>query len=87
MTQEQVAALQDQGEADFTDAERAAIDSAEELTRTSALSDKTFARLKKHFNDRQIIEITVVACTFNYTNRFNAGLDMDLTVYPEDPSR
>jgi alkylhydroperoxidase family enzyme len=65
-------------------AERAALDYAEELTRNPrAVSGATFAELRRHWNERHIVEITAVACLFNAFNRFNNALEMDLTVYPK----
>ena len=84
MTEAQVSCLLDSGKAEFTAAERAAIAFAEELTRNpSGVSDATFAELRKHWNERQIVEITAVACLFNSFNRFNNALNVDLTIYPQ----
>lgn len=77
-----MAALQGQGKADFTAAERAAITYAESLTR-NAVPDGVFAELRRHWSDRAIVEITAVACAFNFTNRFNTALDTDVTAYPK----
>ena len=83
MTEEQVGCLTGAGTAAFTPAEQAAITFGEELTRNPAgISDATFAELRKHWNERQIVEITAVACMFNSFNRFNNALGVDLTVYP-----
>ena len=76
--------LLDSGSAEFTPAEKAAIAFAEELTRKpTGVPDETFAELRKHWNERQIVEITAVACMFNSFNRFNNALGVDLTVYPK----
>ena len=84
MTEAQVACLTDAGTADFTPAEQAAIAFGEELTkRPQAVSDATFAELRNHWNERQIVELTAVACLFNSFNRFNNALGVDLTVYPK----
>ncbi len=73
----------DAEKADFTPAERAAIAFAEELTKSPAgIADATFAELRRHWNERQIVEITATACLFNSFNRFNNALGVDLTVYP-----
>jgi alkylhydroperoxidase family enzyme len=77
-----VAALQGKGAAEFTPAERAAIAFAEGMTR-GGVSEATFAELRTHFDERAIVEIAAVTAVFNYTNRFNTALDMDLTVYPK----
>lgn len=75
--------LLDSGRADFTPAERAALAFAEELTLTPAgVSDPTFGELRKHWSERQIVELAAVACLFNSFNRFNNALGVDLTVYP-----
>src|SRR5262245_40785326 len=41
----------------FTDAERAALDYATELTRDKAVNLETFARLARYFSEREICEI------------------------------
>ena len=84
MTEAQVGCLLDTGPADFTPAEKAAIAFAEELTKhPQGVAEPTFAELRKHWNERQIVEITAVACLFNSFNRFNNALNVDLTVYPQ----
>jgi uncharacterized peroxidase-related enzyme len=83
VTEAQVSCLTDASTATFTPAERAAIAYGEELTRSpQGVSDATFAELRKHWNERQIVEITAVAAMFNSFNRFNNALGVDLTVYP-----
>ena len=75
--------LLDSGTADFTPAEQAAVSFGEELTKhPEGVSDATFAELRKHWNERQIVELAAVACLFNSFNRFNNALGVDLTVYP-----
>jgi alkylhydroperoxidase family enzyme len=75
--------LLDRRPADFTPAERAAVDFAEALTKSpAAVPDAVFAELRKHWNERQILEITATAALFNSFNRFNNALGVDLTVYP-----
>jgi uncharacterized peroxidase-related enzyme len=84
VTEAQVGCLTDASTATFTPAEQAAITFGEELTRNPAgVSEPTFAELRKHWNERQIVEITAVACMFNSFNRFNNALGVDLTVYPK----
>ena len=84
MTEAQVGCLLDSGDAEFSPAERAALAFAGELTKTpEGVSEAAFAELRKHWNERQIVEITAVACLFNSFNRFNNALGVDLTVYPQ----
>jgi uncharacterized peroxidase-related enzyme len=59
----------------FSGPERAAIQYARELTRTADAEDSREA-LYEHFNDEQIVEITLVAAIANFTNRFNSGLSL-----------
>ena len=84
MTEAQVACLLDTGSAEFTAPEQAAIAFAEELTKhPGGVSELVFTDLRKHWNERQIVEIAAVACLFNSFNRFNNALGVDLTVYPK----
>jgi len=65
---------QDQG---FCEPELAAIRYARELTRTAnAATSRNL--LAPHFNDDQIVEITLVAATANWTNRFNESFGIQL---------
>jgi len=70
ITQQMVDAI---GNADasplFTDAEKAAIAVSIELTKTAKLSHETFARVAKHFNERQLVEIVVNVGVANLNNR------------------
>ncbi len=76
--------LLDRGAAEFAPAERAALAFAEELTRSpQAVPDALFAELRKHWSERQAVELTATACLFNAFNRFNNALAVDLTVYPK----
>lgn len=76
--------LAGEGDAEFAPAEKAAVAYAEELTRNPrAVSDAAFAELRRHWSERQIVEITAAACLFNSFNRFNNALGVDLTVYPD----
>jgi alkylhydroperoxidase family enzyme len=84
VTEAQVSCLLDAGNAEFTPAEKAAVAYGEELTlHPQGVSEAVFAELRKHWNERQIVEITAVACLFNSFNRFNNALGVDLTVYPK----
>jgi alkylhydroperoxidase family enzyme len=87
VTDGQIEELLDRGKADFTPAERAAIAFGEEMTRRpQGVSDATFAELRKHWNERQVVEIAAVAALFNSFNRFNNALDVEPTVYPKSLS-
>jgi alkylhydroperoxidase family enzyme len=68
-------ALQAGEDGGFSAAERAAIQYARELTRT-ADGAQTRDALNAHYNDEQIVEVTLIAALANFTNRFNNGLDL-----------
>jgi len=63
----------------FSDPEKAAIAWAECLTeRTYRQNPGAMARLKRHYDEAQIVEITMVSGFFNFWNRFTDGLQIDL---------
>lgn len=87
MTDPQIEELLERGKAEFTPAERAAIAFAEELTkRPQGISEAAWLELRRHWDDRQVVEITAVAALFNSFNRFNNALDVDPTAYPKSPA-
>jgi alkylhydroperoxidase family enzyme len=67
----------------FTSAEVAALAFAERMTTdTQGVSEDTWIDLKEHFDDGQIIEIAAVIGLFNYFNRFNDALHVEVTPPP-----
>lgn len=67
----------------FSDAERAALNSARAAAQTpSAVTETNFSRLNAHFNDREILELTAVIALFGFLNRWNAGLGTTLETAP-----
>ncbi len=73
VTEQEMQSLQAGTDEGFSQPELAAIRYARELTRTAAAAT-TRGALATHFNDEQIVELTLVAATANWTNRFNNGL-------------
>lgn len=75
ITEEEIQAVEGGRDEGFTAAEQAALGYARELTRTA---DAAAARagLGAHFNDEQVVELTLVAAMANFTNRFNNGLGL-----------
>ncbi|MDQ6602650.1 MAG: carboxymuconolactone decarboxylase family protein [Chloroflexota bacterium] len=72
----------------FTPAERAALAYAAAVTQTGAhVSDATFATLKEHFSEREIVELTVAIAAENFYNRFNAPLGIESQGFCAIPSR
>jgi uncharacterized peroxidase-related enzyme len=74
LTDEEIAAVREETDAGFGEAERTALAYARELTRTANTAHRD--GLRAHFSDEQIVEITLVAAMANFTNRFNNGLDI-----------
>jgi AhpD family alkylhydroperoxidase len=62
----------------FSPAERAALAYAAEATAVGALvSDETFARLRQHFSEQEIVELTVAVAAENMFNRLNVPLEVE----------
>jgi alkylhydroperoxidase family enzyme len=60
----------------FTDAERTALDYVTELTKDKNVSPDTFARMSRHYSERQICEIVWVAASEHLYNITNIGLNI-----------
>src|SRR5579883_508582 len=62
----------------FNAAERAALAYAAEATQVGArVSDSTFAELRRHFSEQEIVELAVAVACENMFNRFNAPLEVE----------
>lgn len=65
---------------DFTQAEKAALQLAEVVTRDAhALTDQQFAELRSYYSEGEIVELLCAVGLFNYFNRFNNALRMEPT--------
>jgi alkylhydroperoxidase family enzyme len=60
----------------FTDAERAALDYVTELTREKKADPDTFARMAKHYSEREICEIVWLVASEHLYNMTNIGLNI-----------
>jgi alkylhydroperoxidase family enzyme len=58
----------------FTDAQRAALDYATELTRDKQVQPETFARLTRYYNEREICDIVWLVASEHLNNMTNIGL-------------
>jgi alkylhydroperoxidase family enzyme len=66
--------------ADFTEAEKIAIELAERVTRDPHEVDDAFwGELRRHYDEGEIIELLAAIGLFNYFNRFNDALRMEPT--------
>jgi len=78
LTEEECAALADwRASAFFSERERAALAYADAVTRDIDVPDAVFADLRKHFNERQIVELTVLIGTYNMHTRVGQALQID----------
>jgi AhpD family alkylhydroperoxidase len=71
-TEERLAAFKQwRSAACFSDAEKAALNWAERVTRIAdgAPPDDAFAELRRHFDERQIVDLTAIAANMNALNR------------------
>ena len=67
--------------ADFTPAEKAALQLAETVTRNAhAVDDEQFAKLRSYYSVGEIVELLSAIGLFNYFNRFNDALLMQPTM-------
>lgn len=60
----------------YSDRERAALAYVEEATRHKHVSAATFEALRKHFTEREIVEITWLNAVHNYYNLINIPLEI-----------
>ena len=76
MTDEQIQALQFYERSPFFDEkDKATILYAERVTRgAAAIRAGTLEELRKFYDEGQIVELTLVICAANFTNRFNDAL-------------
>lgn len=59
----------------FSDAERAALEYAERITHTGRkVDDALFDRLRRHFSEPQIVELTAAIALENFRSKFNPAL-------------
>jgi len=64
---------------DLDDRQKAAVRWAEAVTQMTARDDdEAFAAMKRHFTERQIVELTVFCGMWNYSNRLCEALHVDL---------
>ncbi|MFZ0425975.1 MAG: carboxymuconolactone decarboxylase family protein [Xanthobacteraceae bacterium] len=72
-------ALRDwEGSGLFSQEERAALAYADAMTRDVTVADAVFAALRPHFEDRAIVELSVLIGTYNMHNRVMQALQIDL---------
>ena len=79
LTREECDALADWRASPFFSArERAVLAYADTMTREVTVPDAVFAEVKRHFDDREIVELTVLIGTYNMNARVLVALNLDL---------
>ncbi len=58
----------------FSEADRAALDYASELTATRSVSAETFTRLARHYSEREICDLAWLVASEHLANMINLGL-------------
>ncbi len=60
----------------YSEADKAALLFAQELTAEKKISDSTFARAKQYFSERELVEIAWLVSTEHYYNLMNLAFDI-----------
>ena len=78
-TEDKIRAIEDAATSPlFDEVERAAIAYAEAMTITGQrVSDDLFARIRKHFSEPQIVELTAAIALENFRSKFNTALGIE----------
>ena len=72
----------------FSEAERVALEYAERVTITDQqVDDSFFARLKQHYTEAQIVELTAAIAFENYRSKFNPSLGVEAQGFCTIPRR
>jgi alkylhydroperoxidase family enzyme len=76
VTREKIESLANYADSPFyTEAERVALTYADAMTITTAtVSDELFARLRAHYTDEEIVELTALIAWENSSSKFNRAL-------------
>ena len=78
LTPEQVSAIANwQPSKLFSDSQRALLDYTDAMTRFIDVPDAVFVELKKHFSERQIVELTMLIGAYNMLTRCLKALRVD----------
>jgi AhpD family alkylhydroperoxidase len=78
LTPEQVTALANwQASSLFTNQQRALLAYTDAMTREISVDDTVFAEVRKHFNERQVVELTMLIGAYNMLTRFLKALRVD----------
>jgi alkylhydroperoxidase family enzyme len=72
----------------FSEPERVALEYAERMTITGqSVDDPLFARLKQHYSEAQIVELTAAIALENFRSKFNPALGIEAQGFCLIPQR
>ncbi len=72
----------------FSEAERVALEYAERVTYTDQkVDDAFFAKLKQHYDEAQIVELTAAIAFENFRSKFNPTLGVEAQGFCMVPKR
>lgn len=78
VTDAQIEALEADREPDgFTEVDRAVLAYTDAMTRQVQVPEEVFARLRPHFDERQLVELTATIGGYNLVSRFLEALRVD----------
>ena len=78
LTAEQVGALADWKSSNlFSDRQRAVLAYTDAMTRAIEVPDNLFAEVRRHFSERQTVELTMLIGAYNMLTRFLQALKVD----------
>jgi hypothetical protein len=80
-----LAGLKDPARHPFPPDQKAALQFADAMTNgPGRVTDADYSELRRHFSEPQIVEIATVIGLFNYFNRFNNALHVEVTLMDPD---
>jgi alkylhydroperoxidase family enzyme len=62
----------------FDEMQRAVLEYTETMTREIRVPDNVFEKVRKCFDDQEIVELTVTIAAYNLVSRFLEALQIDL---------
>ena len=79
LTHKQIDTLRyDPGGGEFTEKEQVVIEYADQVTRDAAgVSDELFARLRSHFDETQVVNLTLIISFLNVFSRYADALRLN----------
>lgn len=75
LTENEINEIQRENNQHFNPKEQAALHYARELTRTADVEENTRYTVMELFSTEQVVELTMIVCLANFTNRFNNSLE------------